>query len=101
MHSIYSTISTTLKASAEALAIIQDMLLQIPFIAKWQTISCNREALVNNALIKTNQQLSIMITLLDNVSSNMIQLLKENLLLKPPAPSQLYVSMETVQLQFN
>ncbi len=55
-HSMHSTISTTLKARPGAPAFFQDMLLNIPFIAEWQTIFCNQEALVNNALIKTNQQ---------------------------------------------
>ncbi len=32
------------------------MLFNVPFVAEWQTISCKRDALVNNALLKTNQQ---------------------------------------------
>ncbi len=52
---MHSTISTILKASPGAIAFSQDMLLNVPIIAEWQTISDNREDLVNNALIKTNQ----------------------------------------------
>ncbi len=55
MHSMCSTLSTSLKASPGALAFSQDMLLNVPLIAEWQTISPNREALVNKALIKSNQ----------------------------------------------
>ncbi len=55
MHSMRSTISTTLKASRGILAFSQDMLLNVSFIAKWQIIPHNRKALVNNALIKTNR----------------------------------------------
>ncbi len=55
MHSMRSTISTTLKASRGILAFSQDMLLNVSFIAKWQIIPHNRKALVNNALIKPNQ----------------------------------------------
>ncbi len=33
-----------------------DMLLNVPFIADWQTITCNRETLVKNVLLKNNQR---------------------------------------------
>ncbi len=32
------------------------MLLNVPLIADWQTISCNGETLVNDALLKNNQR---------------------------------------------
>ncbi len=51
-----STISTVLKASLGALAFPCHMLLNIPLIANWQTITHNREALVNDALLKNNQR---------------------------------------------
>ncbi len=56
MHLMRSTISTVLKASPGALAFSRDMLLNVPLIADWQTITHNREALVNDALLKNNQQ---------------------------------------------
>ncbi len=56
MHWMRSTISTTLKASPQALTFSQCVLLNIPFIAEWQTICWIKEALVNNTLIKTNQR---------------------------------------------
>ncbi len=31
------------------------MLLNVPLIVDWQTITCNRETLVNDALLKNNQ----------------------------------------------
>ncbi len=34
----------------------RDMLLNVPLIADWQVITRNREALVNDALLKNNQQ---------------------------------------------
>ncbi len=49
MYSMRSTISTVLKASPGALAFSCDMLLNVPVIADWQTITRNREALVNDA----------------------------------------------------
>ncbi len=52
MHSMRSTISTVLKASPGALAFSHDMLLNIPLIAGWQTITCNRETLINDELLK-------------------------------------------------
>ncbi len=55
MHSMRSTISTVLKASPGALAFSCDMLLDVPLIVEWQTITRNREAIVNNALLKNNQ----------------------------------------------
>ncbi len=55
MHSLRSTISTVLKASPGALTFSLDMLLNVPLIADWQTITRNREALVNNTLLKNNQ----------------------------------------------
>ncbi len=56
MHSMRSTISIVLKASPGALAFSRDMLLNVPLIEDWQAITCNREALVNDALLKNNQQ---------------------------------------------
>ncbi len=52
MNSMRSTISTVLKASPGALAFSHDMLLNIPLIAGWQTITCNRETLINDELLK-------------------------------------------------
>ncbi len=51
-----STISTVLRASQGALLFSCDMLPNIPLITDWQTITCNREALVNDALLKNNQR---------------------------------------------
>ncbi len=45
-----------LKASLEAKKISCDMILNVPLIADFQTITCNREVLVNDALLKSNQQ---------------------------------------------
>ncbi len=56
MHSMRSTISTVLKESPGALAISQDMLLNVPLNTEWQTITQNREALVNDALLKNNHR---------------------------------------------
>ncbi len=51
-----STMSTILKANPGALLFSYEMVLNIPLIAEWQNITHNREALVNNALLKSNQQ---------------------------------------------
>ncbi len=56
MNLMQSTISTILKASPGALMFSHDMLLNVPLIAELQTIACNREALVNKDLLKSNQQ---------------------------------------------
>ncbi len=56
MHSMRSTISTVLKASPGALTFSHHMLINVLLIVEWQTITCNREALVNNALLKNNQR---------------------------------------------
>ncbi len=56
MHLMRSTLSKILKANLGALVFSYDMLLNFPVIAEWQTITCNREALVNDALLKNNQQ---------------------------------------------
>ncbi len=50
-----STISMVLKASPGALVFSHDMLLNVPLIADWQTITHNRETLINNMLLKNNQ----------------------------------------------
>ncbi len=57
MHLMRATISMKLKESPGALAFSCDMLLNVPLIADWQIITLNREALVNKALLKNNQQL--------------------------------------------
>ncbi len=55
MHLMRSTISKVLKTSPGALAFSWDMLLNVPLIAEWQTITRNRKALVNDANLKNNQ----------------------------------------------
>ncbi len=54
IHSMRSIISTALVASQGALAFCWDMLLNVPLITGWQTISHNKEALVNK--LKASQQ---------------------------------------------
>lgn len=44
-----------LKASLDAIAFSQDMPLNVPFIAEWQTITCNQQELKNNGLLKFNK----------------------------------------------
>ncbi len=56
MYSMRSTISVVLKASSGALAFSHDMLLNVPLVTEWQTITCNVEELVNDALLKNNQR---------------------------------------------
>ena len=56
MHSLQSTVSTTLKATPGGLAFSRDMLLNIPLIADWKAIQNHREQLVNKALLKSNQK---------------------------------------------
>ncbi len=46
MHSMRSTISTVIKANQGDLAFAPDMLLNVPLIVEWQTITRNKEALV-------------------------------------------------------
>ncbi len=48
--------SMVLKVSLGALAFSCNMLLNVPLIAGRQTITHNREALVNDALLKNNQK---------------------------------------------
>ncbi len=55
MYLIQSTISMVLKASQGALAFSHDMLLNIPLILKWKTVTCIREALMNDTFLKSNQ----------------------------------------------
>ncbi len=55
MHLMRSTILTVLKTRPGALAFSWDMLLNVPLIAEWQTITRNRKALVNDANLKNNQ----------------------------------------------
>ncbi len=45
-----------LKASQNALAFPCDMHKCIALIVEWQTITCNREALLNNTFLKSNEQ---------------------------------------------
>ncbi len=49
-----STISTVFKAIPRVLNFFGGMLLNVPCIFKWQTISCNQEALINETLLKAN-----------------------------------------------
>ncbi len=56
MHSMRSAISTVLKASPRALAFSCGMLINIPLIVEWQTITRNRETLVNDVHLKNNQR---------------------------------------------
>ncbi len=85
------TISMVLKASLCALAFSPHMLLNNPLIAEWQTITCNREALVNDALLKSNQKHINYDYFLDNKSSNMTIQSKVSLLSIALAPLRLYM----------
>ncbi len=82
-HEIYHL--NYLKASLDYLAFSWDMLLNVHFITKWQIISLNREALVNNAFIKTNQKRINNDYYVGQCVLKYDQTNKENLLLKPPA----------------
>ncbi len=54
LYLVQSTISTVLKASYGAPAFSCDTLLNIVLIVEWQTVTPNREALVDNTLLKSN-----------------------------------------------
>lgn len=56
LFSIRSTISTVLKASLGAFAITHDMLLNIPFIKEWLIITLDQWTLINDTLLKSNQE---------------------------------------------
>ncbi len=56
MYLMQSIISRVPKESPGALVFSFDMLLNIPLIAEWQIISCIRESLVNDTLLKSNQR---------------------------------------------
>ncbi len=45
-----------LEASPGALTFSHDILLNIPLIVEWQTISFNREELLNDTLLRNNQR---------------------------------------------
>ncbi len=90
MYLMRSTISTVLKGSPQALAFSCDMLLNILLIAEWQTITPNREALVNDALLKNNQRCINYIILLDKESLNMITQPKGNFTFKTSSPFEWY-----------
>ncbi len=55
MYLMRSTISMVLKASLGAIAFSLDLLLHVPVVLEWQSITGNREAFLNNALLKSNQ----------------------------------------------
>ena len=57
MHSLRSTVSTTLKATPGGLAFSQYMLLNVPLIADWKARQKHRENLVNKALLKSNKKI--------------------------------------------
>ncbi len=56
IHALWSTVSTTLQATPGGLAFSQDMFLNIPLFADWQTILAQREQLVNDALLLANKK---------------------------------------------
>ena len=56
MHSLWATVSTTLKATPGGLALSRNMLLNVPLIADWKAIQEHREQLVKKALLKSNQK---------------------------------------------
>ncbi len=56
MYSVQYNIAKVLKASPGVLALLYVTLLNVPLIAKWQTITHNREAFVNDTQFKSNQQ---------------------------------------------
>ncbi len=86
MYSMPSTISTVLNASLGDFTFSHDMLLNV----QWQTITCNREALVNDTLLKHNPRHINFDILFDNKSSSMTKQSKGNLPSKPLAPLKLY-----------
>ncbi len=55
MHSMRAMISIVLKASPGSLAFSCNTLLNVPLIAEWTSITCNQEALMNDAVLKSNQ----------------------------------------------
>lgn len=52
IHSMRSNISAALKMSPDACAYSQDLFLNAPIFAAWQSITYNHKIVVNNALIK-------------------------------------------------
>ncbi len=56
MYLMSSTVSMVLKSSLDALMFFCDMFSVVPLISEWQIITHNREALVTNDLLKSNQQ---------------------------------------------
>ena len=56
MHSMQTTVVTTLGSTPDALAFSRDMFLNVPLAADWQKISCKREHHVNENLCKANSK---------------------------------------------
>jgi hypothetical protein len=56
MHAMQTTIATTLGSTPGALALAQDMFLNVPLIADWQAIARTREHHVNENLQRANRK---------------------------------------------
>ena len=56
MHSMRTTVVTTLGSTPGALDFSIYMFLNVPLVANWQTISCKREDHVNENLCKANNK---------------------------------------------
>ena len=55
MHTMQSTVATTLGSAPAALAFSRDMFLNVPLIADWQAIARNRQHHVNENLRRANR----------------------------------------------
>ena len=56
MHTMQTTVATTLGSTPGALAFSRDMFLNIPLIADWHQITKKREQVINQNLIRENNK---------------------------------------------
>ena len=56
IHAMRITVATTLGSAPGSLAFAQDMFLNVPLVADWQTIARKREQHVNENLRRANQK---------------------------------------------
>ena len=56
IHAMRITVATTLGSAPGSLAFAQDMFLNVPLVADWQTIARKREPHVNENLRRANQK---------------------------------------------
>ena len=56
MHAVRTGVHTTLGSSPGSLVFNRDMFLNVPLIANWHAITCKREHLIHENLLRENQK---------------------------------------------